>query len=421
MLAVRPCALTARAVGLPFSSLALHLAFTFPPGLAFARAAPWCEGQNLEGADLAPDAMRDAGLSDAVKSLGLSFTDRGDVDFTSVAPSTNHYSIGLYREWLSSNPTANFATWMRKRETNKKKKSGESTMARKRSYETALHEQSLINVVNAELIGDGLRLVHDAVHAAVLREGPQKPFVLTVGGDHSIASASISALQAQHPNLGVIWVDAHADANTPRSSPSGHYHGMPAAHLLGWFEKPGEMGEGSKAVSLPGFDWFPSGCLSESRLAYIGLRDVDPEEARLLRRSGVRIFTMRDVDKHGIAKVIEMAIEAVGPSMDNPLHLSLDVDAIDPHYAPGTGTAARGGLTYREIHYICEECALTKRLVSMDVVEVNPGLDPPPEKSANPLEEAGAMHGDHPSIRRASPTVRLAVELVLSALGKQIC
>ena len=194
MLAVRPRALTARAVGLPFSSLALHLAFTFPPRLAFARAAPWCEGQNLEGADLAPDAMRDAGLSDAVKSLGLSFTDRGDVDFTSVAPSTNHYSIGLYREWLSSNPTANFATWMRKRETNKKKKSGESTMARKRSYETALHEQSLINVVNAELIGDGLRLVHDAVHAAVLREGPQKPFVLTVGGDHSIASASISAL-----------------------------------------------------------------------------------------------------------------------------------------------------------------------------------------------------------------------------------
>ena len=125
-----------------------------------------------------------------------------------------------------------------------------------------------------------------------------------------------------------------------------------------------------------------------------------------------------------------MAIEAVGPAMDNPLHLSLDIDAIDPHFAPGTGTAARGGLSYREIHYICEECALTRRLVSMDLVEVNPGLDPPPEKSANPLEEAeggehhtngGAMHGDPPAIRRASPTVRLAVELVLSALGKQIC
>ena len=135
---------------------------------------------------------------------------------------------------------------------------------------------------------------------------------------------------------------------------------------------------------------------------------------------------MRDVDKHGIARVVEMAIEAVGPSLDNPLHLSLDIDSIDPHFAPGTGTAARGGLSYREIHYICEECALTRRLVSMDLVEVNPGLDPPPERPAMPGEidhhtSGGAMHGDHPAIKRASPTVRLAVELVLSALGKQIC
>jgi len=112
--------------------------------------------------------------------------------------------------------------------------------------------------------------------------------------------------------------------------------------------------------------------------------------------------------------------------MDNPLHLSLDIDSIDPHFAPGTGTAARGGLSYREIHYICEECALSKRLVSMDLVEVNPGLDPPPERMDGGEEEehhsnGGAMHGDHPAIRRSSPTVRLAVELVLSALGKQIC
>ena len=103
----------------------------------------------------------------------------------------------------------------------------------------------------------------------------------------------------------------------------------------------------------------------------------------MLRRSGVRIFTMRDVDKHGIARVVEMAIEAVGPNHDNPLHLSLDIDSVDPHFAPGTGTAARGGLSYREIHYICEELALTKRLVSMDLVEVCATLplewrDPPP-------------------------------------------
>merc|ERR1719421_1525068 len=87
---------------------------------------------------------------------------------------------------------------------------------------------------------------------------------------------------------------------------------------------------------------------------------------------------MREVDKHGIAKVMEMALSAIDPNGFRPLHLSLDIDAVDPHFAPGTGTAARGGLSYREIHYICEECALTKRLVSMDLVEVNPGLDPPP-------------------------------------------
>jgi len=270
-----------------------------------------------------------------------------------------------------------------------------------------------------------LRLVHAAVQRA-LASRPTPPFVLTIGGDHSIASGSIAALQAQHPTLGVIWVDAHADANTPRSSPSGHYHGMPAAHLLGWFDKAGEMGEGvAQGAKLPGFEWFPAGCLGETRLAYIGLRDVDPEEGRMLRRSAVRVFTMRDVDKHGIARVIEMAIEAVGPAMDNPLHLSLDIDSVDPHFAPGTGTAARGGLSYREIHYICEELALSRRLVSMDLVEVNPGLDPPPPKVESTEDDhhanGGAMHGDHPSIRHSSPTVRLAVELVLSALGKQIC
>ena len=186
------------------------------------------------------------------------------------------------------------------------------------------------------------------------------------------------------------------------------------------------MGDGvpSSGAGVPGFEWFPSGCLAESKLAYIGLRDVDEEEAKMLRASGVRVFTMRDVDKHGIARVIEMAIEAVGPSHDTPLHLSLDIDAIDPQYAPGTGTAARGGLTYREIHYICEECALSGRLVSMDLVEVNPGIDPPPmleSSAADHHTNGGAMHGDNPAIHHASPTVRLAVELVLSALGKQIC
>lgn len=284
---------------------------------------------------------------------------------------------------------------------------------KKRSHQEAMSELSRVNVVNAELMGAGIKLVHDAVAASLGLQTPS-PFVLTVGGDHSIASGSISAVCERYPDLGVIWVDAHADANTPRTSPSGHYHGMPAAHLLGWFDKAGEMGDGVRPGLLRGFEWFKP-CLSEPKLAYIGLRDIDVEEGRMLRASGVRVFTMRDVDKLGIARVIEMAIEAVGPALDCPLHLSLDIDSVDPHFAPGTGTAARGGLDYREVHYICEELALTRRLVSMDLVEVNPGLDLPP-----PLEDA-SMHGDDPSIKPASPTVRLAVELCLSALGKVIC
>ena len=127
----------------------------------------------------------------------------------------------------------------------------------------------------------------------------------------------------------------------------------------------------------------------------------------------------------GVGPVVADALASLGAG---PLHLSLDIDSVDPHFAPGTGTAARGGLSYREIHYICEELALTRRLVSMDLVEVNPGLDPPSPPPSENGETAGeakrssSMHGDHPAIRGgASPTVRLAVELVLSALGKVIC
>ena len=133
----------------------------------------------------------------------------------------------------------------------------------------------------------------------------------------------------------------------------------------------------------------------------------------MLRKSNVHVYTMRDVDKHGIAKVIEMAMLAIDPNRRNPFHLSLDIDSVDPYFAPGTGTCARGGLTYREIHYICEELAESGRLVGMDLVEVNPGLEPHPPPG-------GAMHGDNPDLEPTTPTVLLAVELVLSALGKTI-
>merc|ERR1740139_1059485 len=168
----------------------------------------------------------------------------------------------------------------------------------------------------------------------------QGQFALTIGGDHSLGVATIGATLQVYPDLAVIWVDAHADANTPETSPSNHYHGMPAAHLLGWFQKP-----------VPGFEWVTS-VLEEGRLAYIGLRDIDIEEGQMLQESGVNVFTMQAVDRLGIGEVMRQAIECVDPYHKRPLHVSFDIDGVDPTYAPGTGTLARGGLTYRESHHI---------------------------------------------------------------------
>jgi len=391
--------------------------------------APFMEGQNLEGADLGPTALREAGLGRACCKLGWKWEDTGDIDFAkhfedfgfSPKGMPTRDNIELYREWLAEGQFSNFSEWVSKRkrksikrkwpehcddgvpDANRPERAALRPVAHELQGVCELRKEPVCNIVNAERMSSGLHLVHNAV----LKAAESGAFVLTAGGDHSIASGSISAICQAHPDVGVIWIDAHADANTPLSSPTGHYHGMPAAHLMGWF------GREQNAQALPGFQWFPAGCLPETKLAYIGLRDVDREEGELLRRSAVSVFTMRDIDKYGIAKVCEMAIKAIsGPDGSSPIHLSLDIDGVDPHFAPGTGTAARGGLSYREIHYICEECAVTKRLVSMDLVELNPALD------TKPHEEA--MHGDNDEISQSSPTVRLAAEVVLSALGKQI-
>jgi arginase len=223
-------------------------------------------------------------------------------------------------------------------------------------------------------------------------------FVLTIGGDHSIGSATILAMLSSHPNLGVIWVDAHGDCNTPESSESKNYHGMPAAHAMGWFKK-----------MTPGFEWMKGLChLPEHRLVYIGLRDLDVKERELLRNSKVHIFTMRDVDRLGISGVMTSALQYLS---SGPIHLSFDIDAIDPSVAPGTGTLARGGLSYRESHFICDSLGQTGRLVSMDMAEVNPKLDSATNQH---------LHGDDPSIKTDLPTVRLAIELITLALGKTI-
>jgi arginase len=164
------------------------------------------------------------------------------------------------------------------------------------------------------------------------------------------------------PRLGVIWFDAHADINTPETTPSGNIHGMPVSCLLG---------QGPDSLTSIGF---PGPKVSPDNFALVGLRDIDDTEKRLLRDSRIRCFTMEDVDKRGMAAVMAEAIAVVSRGSDM-LHVSFDIDAIDPRVAPGTGTPKLGGLTYREAHLAMEMLADTRRVTSIEVVEVNPVLD----------------------------------------------
>lgn len=194
-------------------------------------------------------------------------------------------------------------------------------------------------------------------------------FVLTLGGDHSIAIGSIAGTaKAMRERLGreiaVVWVDAHADINTPETSESGNIHGMPVAFLTGL----------AKEERQDVFGWLQDdNRINKSKLVYIGLRDVDLGEKKILRDNGIRAFSMHDIDRHGIGRVMDMALGWIG--QDTPIHLSFDVDALDPQWAPSTGTPVRGGLTLREGDFIAECVAETGSLVALDLVEVNPSLE----------------------------------------------
>lgn len=155
------------------------------------------------------------------------------------------------------------------------------------------------------------------------------------------------------------------DINTPLTTESGNLHGCPVSFLLGL--------PGTSKAEIPEFGWLEP-CLKPDRLVYIGLRDIDKGERRILKEHNIKAFSMYHVDKYGIGKVVEMALDHVNPNRDRPIHLSFDVDALDPTVAPSTGTAVRGGLTFREGHYICEAIAETELLVSLDIMEINPSL-----------------------------------------------
>ena len=315
------------------------------------------EGQDwYHGVETAPRAFREAGLLDVIKSMSVEVVDGGDIEVNTFVKASD----GL--------PDSYYACDLIKK---------------------------------GAVIGDAC----GRLHGAVMEHCQKGNFVLTLGGDHSVAAGTISAIKRCKKDIAVVWVDAHADCNTPLTSPSGNFHGMPVGLLLGWFEK--------KADRFAWIEEYLKSPLDENRLAFVGLRDVDEAEKALLRKSKIVVYSMHEVERLGIAQVMEEVIAKVSPGGLRPIHLSFDIDGIDPIFAPGTGTRARGGLNYREARYICTRLAETGALESMDLVEVNPTID-----VSDPVE---SDHGENPNVNSAaSMTVKLGIDLIQFALGKTL-
>ncbi|KAH9180300.1 arginase [Lactarius sanguifluus] len=239
--------------------------------------------------------------------------------------------------------------------------------------------------------------VTEAVGRVVAGHASKGSLPLTLGGDHSLAMGTIAGTLSKYPDACVIWIDAHADINTPETSDSGNIHGMPLAFLTS-VSGSTSLGDFASSQPIP-FSWLDSVHLPPSNLAYIGLRDVDRGEKAIIREHNIAAFSMHEVDRYGIGKVVEMALDRVNPDRSKPIHLSFDVDALDPSVAPSTGTPVRGGLTFREGHYICERLYETGLLVAVDLMEVNPSLK----------EEADAQQ-----------TVAVGCSLVRAALGETL-
>ena len=258
-------------------------------------------GQDLRGVDVGPSALRYTGLAERLRRLGHRVEDCGNI------------------------PTA---------------------------LQTSFSED--------EDYTDAIRDACDLLYTEVSRAVAEGYFPLVMGGDHSIAIGSIGGTTRDAPT-GVIWIDAHADLNTPTSSPSGNIHGMPLAVLCG---------SGDDRLVNVGH---PGPKLRLEDVAIIALRDIDAEERRVLRESKLGIYTMRDIDERGIGEVTREALNQLGNH--NRLHVSFDVDSIDPHFAPGVGTPVEGGLNPREAHLLMELISEDGRLASAEVVEINPIID----------------------------------------------
>ncbi len=288
-------------------------------------------GQSRRGVDMGPSAMRGAGLQSSLKKLGLQVEDIGNLSV---------------------------------------KQPEEMPIGEKR----AKYLQEI-----AETCGD--------VAAAAEKSLGEGFLPLVLGGDHSIA-AGVAAGVANYfrkdkKQIGYLWLDAHGDMNTPESSPSGNVHGMPLAAIMGY--------GAPELVDLLGFK--PKA--EPGNIVIVGARDLDAQERKIVKKSGIHVFTMRDIDERGMREVMSDALKY---AMDDTagVAVSLDMDFVDPADAPGVGTPVRGGVTYREAHLAMEMIADTESMVSLEVVEINPILD------------------EH------NRTALLGVELVLSGLGQKI-
>jgi arginase len=288
--------------------------------------APLDLGQDRRGVDMGPSAIRYAGLEPALQRLGITCVDWGNI----AAPVAEATSEGDERARFLDEIKASC--------------------------------NSIAELVGRAVSEDALPLV--------------------LGGDHSVALGTLAGLAKANGPGGVLWLDAHADLNTPETSPSGNVHGMVLAAALGL---------GGETFA---YDEWPLPAIEPGRLALVGLRSLDEGERALLRELDACVLTMSDVDRLGVEKAVTEALEHVaGP---NFVHVSLDMDVVDPETAPGVGTPVRGGLAYREAHLALELVAESGLAGSLEVVEVNPILD------------------------RENATGRLAVELVASALGARI-
>lgn len=273
-------------------------------------AVPIDLGASRRGTDAGPSAMRVAGLHRAIESLGHEVDD--EIDIT--VPATESQ--------------------------------------RTKNADARFKEEILQVCIDlAEATRDALR---DGV------------VPLIIGGDHSVAMGSVAGVSAFHresnADIGLIWVDAHADMNLPGVSPSGNIHGMPLSHLLGY----GDADMNNILNSKP--------AVKPEHTVLIGVRDIDSRERKIVRESGIKVFTMRDIDDLGMTAVCKESVEIVTKGTAG-FHISFDVDGCDPSVMPGSGTLVPGGISFREAHQLLEYCADTNRMTSMDVVELNPFLD----------------------------------------------